>query len=1027
MAAAPDVVEVNLLERWEVLVGNRPILTRNHKGRALLTYLVIHPNRPHTRTQLQTLLWSNSDAKRGRTSLRKTLSQLNKVLPPSFLHLEGQIVSVGQFPFALDAARVRTHPLEYVSPAIRTMQLRNADGWDEWLHTFCTQLEQKVLATLEEVAAAALADGEYDVAIRHARHALTLDEWRERVHQLLIEGLWRSGDRLAAQAQYDRCVQILRDELGIEPSAATQTLLTRLKTTPANVPHNLPPEETFTDFVGRTAEIALVSEMLTRPKPRLLTLTGLGGIGKTRLALASARAVCTHFSNGVYWTDLTTVTPEMAVNALATSLDLQLQGLDTPLDQLINHLRGKQMLLIFDNFETVLASGAAIELVQRILTETAHVKLLVTSPERLNFRLEQVMVVDGLELATAEGDDPPPAVRLFQNAARRADLRFSDGVEEMLNVCRLVEGMPLAIEMAAAWTPLLRCAEIAAEIERDLAILRSQYHDVPERQRSLLVVFEATWRRLSAEQQQTMLRLTVFPSHFSLAAAQTIAQTDRATLDLFVSRALLSWHSAERLRFHQRVRQFLETKRNDGQLRPTHQRHSRFFADWLKEIQTRLGGHEQATLLDAIGTEADNIHAAWRRSVMAQSEERLNQMLGSFQYFLMTRGRYHEARDYLAHALQQLNMAYPLNAAQTRLLHRLHLGSANAATRLGKMKEAEQQFRFALAAAERLGDDQSYAQALSMFGYFLCETGALDEALEMLEEAVALHRHLTEPTTELHGYNTLGVVQKARGDLSAARAAYAHCLELAQQTGNERARAYVLNNIGVIHQEEGDGEKARRYYQAALPLFETLRDRRMIGMASSNMGNTFLDNEAYAEAEQWYERGLEAIADTGEQWVRGLLLLNRGHAILELGRLAEAEAALEEAQATFSRVGDDIYAARAWGKLGRLAIRRNDLSTAFHLIQRGLQLAQQQQSSPIKLDLLAEWTLLLEARGERREQIAILKGIAAHPTGSGEGTIYARSRLTRMSLDERAEVAPVDIDVKIAQLVSRAERESGSA
>ncbi len=325
--------------------------------------------------------------------------------------------------------------------------------------------------------------------------------------------------------------------------------------------HNLPTQPT--SFIGRGPEVAKIIELLADPDCRLLTLVGTGGIGKTRLAIGAATKMVDAFAYGVYFVPLQSIqSTDFLISAVADAIKLPLSGQQDPQIQLFNHLDNKEMLLVLDNFEQLLDKGGA-QLLVNILKAGSSVKLLVTSREVLNLQEEWLYPIHGLPVPDNVQTQNPEiygAVQLFVERARQVQRDFSlaDESEQVIRICQLVEGMPLAIELAASWTKVLSCANIAAEIQRNINFLSTSLRDVPERHRSMEAVCEQSWQLLPAEERRVFKRMSVFRGGFRREAAQAVAGASLSGLLRLVDKSLLRREASGRYAIHELLRQYAE-------------------------------------------------------------------------------------------------------------------------------------------------------------------------------------------------------------------------------------------------------------------------------------------------------------------------------------------------------------------------------------------------------------------------------------------------------------------------------------
>jgi DNA-binding SARP family transcriptional activator/predicted ATPase len=583
-------LELSLLGRVEIKREGQPVEGFvSAKAQALLLYLAV-TGRPQRRETLAGLLWGDKSDARARGNLRKALSNLRQVMGESVV-VNGQTVSfnldtvacldVAVFESALAADQANPENLTALAAAVEQYQgdflagfvVEEALPFEEWTLTERERLRRMAIQALYRLAVAHTARGEYAAGIDMTARLLTLEPWQEEAHRQMMILLERSGQHATALAQYETCRRILAQELGVQPLPETQALYQRLKARGQPSPHNLPPPST--PFVGRKKELAYLAHLLAQSDCRLLTLVGLGGIGKTRLALQTAAEHLTAFKDGVFFAPLVDVcTSDLLAAALAQALPCVLSQPSEA--DLISYLAGREILLVLDNFEHLLVRAPGQKpgeaLLINILTRAPGVKLLVTSREPLNLHEECVIEVGGLECPQEDGPGTNratvhwqtySAVKLFVQQAQRvqADFALSDcNQAEIVRLCRLVNGMPLGLELAAAWVPLLSCAEIAREIERDLDFLTTAARNIPDRHRSMRAVFESTWDLLSEPERDTLKKLSQFKGKFQRETALQITGVSLPLLLALVGKSLLRRDAAGWYDMHELLRQFAADK-----------------------------------------------------------------------------------------------------------------------------------------------------------------------------------------------------------------------------------------------------------------------------------------------------------------------------------------------------------------------------------------------------------------------------------------------------------------------------------
>ena len=592
------------------------------------------------------------------------------------------------------AARLSEAAALYSAAFLAGFALPDSPAFDEWHFFQSAHYRDGAASVFRRLAGWHEARGAPDAALEAGRRWLALDPLHEPAHRLLMRLYEASGQHAAALRQYETLVRALRDEMGAAPEPETTALWQAMKArqwTPAPaasmatsapapatmapplpapvVPaHNLPADTT--QFIGRRAELATLDQLLADPAARLVTIAGPGGMGKTRLALAWTRrllerngAAGAAFPDGLFFVSLAPVdSAEQIVPAVARALNVSLQNPDDPLRDLSAFLQPRRVLLIMDNVEHLVAGGAA-RLLDALLTAAPGVRLLVTSRVRLQTRSEHLLGLVGLDRAGREawaataalpaaGAAPLPvdgeaddALTLFLAAARRVQPDFrADAANRAaaVRICRLVQGMPLAIELAAGWLTVLSAEEIVAELERSPDLLESTADDLPARQSSLRAVFGSSWRLLSTEEQDALRGLSVFRGGFDREAACAVAGASLKTIAALTAKSWLQAVGADRMQMHELLRQYaaLELDRAPAAADPR-RRHAEHYAALVEGQLSRMRGPQPAPAYDLLEREIDNVTSAL---IWLVEEGRLadiiSQMLPALQRYLESRYRY---------------------------------------------------------------------------------------------------------------------------------------------------------------------------------------------------------------------------------------------------------------------------------------------------------------------------------------------------------------------------------------------------
>ncbi len=606
-------------------------------------------------------------------------------------------------------------------------------------------------------------------------------------------------------------------------------------------PTNLPVSPT--PLIGREGELAALAELLRDPQCRLVTLVGPGGIGKTRLALEVACAQYEAYPHGAYVVSLASVSSvEFIITTIADVLHLAFYGAGPtdPEVQLFSYLREKTLLLLLDNFEHLLTG---VSLVAEVLEQAPGVKLLVTSRERLELRGEWVFDLQGLPVPPESSSDVESysAVALFVALARRVRSGFvlsEQNRTEVARICRSVAGMPLGIELAAAWTHMLSCREIAHQIERNVDFLAATRRDVPERHRSLRAAFDHSWKLLSEEEQDVLCRLSVFRGGLTREAAERVAGASLVLLSSLVSKSLVLRTEAGRYDLHEPVRQFAEAhlEADSGEAGAgqggshafeARRAHAVYYLALAEEAGPQLFGSQQAAWKEQLEQEHDNIRAAlewllksdgpdaaWRVEVAL----RLAGPLHRFWH-----GRHgNEGRRWLERGL---------GAETTLAVHVPASVRARALETASRLAEAQSDYdaaqamlREGLALSREAQEPGIVADVLDALGDLAWLQGDFAQAEVFYEECLAIRQGSRTLSKIALSLISLGNAAVERGDYARADRVYAEGLVLCREVGDVRSTAMALYGLGLVAVEQNDGPYAALRLKEALALFNELRN-----------------------------------------------------------------------------------------------------------------------------------------------------------------------------------------------------------
>ncbi|MCB0168094.1 MAG: tetratricopeptide repeat protein [Anaerolineae bacterium] len=674
--------------------------------------------------------------------------------------------------------------------------------------------------------------------------------------------------------------------------------------------HNLLPPPT--PFVGRERELADIIRRLTDRDCRLLVLTGPGGIGKTRLALETAHrfiggdADPGFFEHGVLFVPLAAVESSAGlVSAVAEAANFTFYGHLPPQQQLLHYLQTKELLLVFDNVEHLLGppsaeDAGAADLIVDILAAAARVKILVTSREALNLQQAWFHPVQGLSFPTRPAPfsaSPPPdpaslepydAVQLFAQSAARARVEFSLAAERdaVVRICQLVAGMPLAIELAAAWLKSLPAAEIAAEIERDLDILTTRHQNVPERHRSMRVVLAQSWHRLTVSEREIFKQLSVFRGSFATEAGRRVAGASLIDLATFVEKSLLAVTPAGRYQLHELLRQYAaeQLAESPADVIKTRDNHCAYYAEFLQQRSGGMMGGQQRINLTEIAADYDNVWAAWRWAMKQGNVTALKQSVASLQYFCQFQGRYREGANAWAEAidwLSGLEPTEPINLTLVELL--VWWGWLNI--RLGQLDQAEaalircRDLYQQLAVPPIPGYGTDPALPLSLIATI---RGDYDTALHYGEQARRQAEAPYHPHNLNQAYYVLASATLGQGRYHTAQQHAQRALTLAQQGNDRWFTAYCLNELGKSALALTDLLTAQEHFQASYTIRREFDDPQGMGVALNYLGEVALQQRAFDRAHELFQESLaiyQNILDKG-----GLATAHKGLGAVAIGQ-----------------------------------------------------------------------------------------------------------------------------------------------
>lgn len=957
-----------------VELDGRPAATDRRKALALVTYLAMEGGR-QAREKLAALFWPDYDQSRAYAYLRRTLWELNQLLGEGWVDADREAVALGQTPWVdvnefherLAAGRRPEADPEDLVAAVALYRdhflagfgLKDAPEFDEWAYFQAEGLKRDLAGALEALVRGHLPT-QPEQAIAFGRRWLALDTLNEAAHRALMNAYARAGQASAALHQYDECARLLKAELGVAPAPETTALAGQIRSGQLAPRAPAPPAEASapashlprpaTPFLGRSRELEQITAWLSEPECRLLNITGPGGVGKTRLAVRAAEAQRGRFAQGVFFVPLAPVADaEQMVPAIAEAVGFSFFGQSLrreELDQhqqkrqLLNFLGGKQMLLVMDNFEHLTPAAG---LLSEITSAAPQVKVLATSRERFNLHEEWVLPLQGMRYPAPgelERAAEFSAVRLFEQAARKARLDFTLAAADLphiIRICELVEGFPLGLELAAAWVKTLSCREIAREIERSLDFLASPSRNTAQRHQSLRAIFESSWKLLDAAEQAVYPQLTVFVGAFTREAAQAVAGAPLPLLTALVDKSLLYHRPDGRYDLHQALRQY-GAEKLAGQ--PEERaallaRHSAFYGEFMRSREAALRRQGQRQTLAEIAAEIENVRAGFKWAVEHGAAEAVDGYLGALASFLDIRSRFEEASQ-LSDAILATWEARRLDRLADRLiLARLRAWSGWFHYRQSRVLLAEERMRQALELLAQLPDDEAAAGARAYINIQAVLTGAVTsraEAEPLIRQSFEYYR----ARNDAWGNAILYPFTAIDSGFAAIREAYLTSIEMFRAIGDDRGASNRLAELGEAVHHAGYFAEARQYFEEGLALARAMEDRYWISLTLDWSGWVARQMGLFDEARAQHQESLALSREIGDQLGVAGSLDNLGLLAFELGDLAEARRQFQAGLALRQSTGHPWSVAVSFEHLARLALAVGDIDQAEAQLQEAL-------------------------------------------------------------------------------------------
>lgn len=723
-----------------------------------------------------------------------------------------------------------------------------------------------------------------------------------------------------------------------------------------------------TSFIGRKTEISEILTKLDDDHCRLITLLGLGGIGKTRLALQIEKTIANSADYDVQFIALQPLSSaEMIVPSIASSIGLQLRsGERNPIEQLLYSLKDRRLLMVLDNFEHVLDGRS---LVSDILSKTEQVKIIVTSREALNLQEEYLYHIHGLPFPKTENElhqNEIGAIELFEQRARQIRTNFSasDEFKDVLRICQLVDGIPLAIELATSWLKTLSCEEIADEIEKGLKVLVSPIINIPERHRSIKAVFDASWQRLNSQEQAVFSALSVFRGGCTRDAASVVANAQLLTLQSLVDKSLVQYDAvAKRYMLHELLRQYGEKHLNlfAEEVERIRNLHYRYYTRLLADKFMDTCNENQYKVMITLDPEVDNIRLSWDRAIEYADFDAIQASAQTLWVYFIFKGRFLEGVDVFKKAIEMCHRNNQ-NISTKALLAELQNLCGMLFIRLSRLEEATVMFE----ASHQYYRDNQLSPPLGwatepIIGLCLKEIiqGNYDVAEALAKEARDTCVEQRGSLNLMLAYYVSTGVAFHQGQYEVAMKYAGQAYQQSVNCGEIWVRAEVLLDQGRIAREQGRYQNARHYFEQSLGIRDNFGDSQGVGAALNHLGRIALIEGENNEAKRLYQQSYNLYKEIGDEG-------GKGYALVGLGETACNSGEFEMAQVHF---------------------------------KKGIQIAETSGYAPLTFTILSAISNLMIKTGDVEKAKQILHLIQQHERSDHEAREKARISLQEISQD----------------------------
>jgi predicted ATPase/DNA-binding SARP family transcriptional activator len=1011
-----------------------PVPVPGLKVRALLADLLVHAGRPVPVDRLIEDLWGARSPRNPVGALQAKVSQLRHALeqaepggrelvvfrsPGYLLQIDTNAVDAGRFEELLGRARDTEDPQAKAALLAEALALWRAgpfaDFADEpFTRVVIGQLDEQRLVALEEQAETRLVLGEHRALLGELGALVAQYPLRERLRAVQLRALYRAGRQSEALEGYGELRNRLREELGLDPSpeltALYQAILQQDPALNASCPPALLPRPrtnlpaSITSLVGRTEAVAEVRSLLS--SNRLVTLTGSGGVGKTRLALETATQLLDSFSDGVWVVELAALDPSpdpmpsavKVADLVMATLDIRddptatgprfTASLEEPMERLAGALHARQLLLVLDNCEHVIEQVA--QLSELLLRAASELRILVTSRNRLGLTAEVLWTVPPLDLPDPTVKTDPVALRrssaiqLFLQRTRAVIPHFQlspDNGHAVAAICRRLDGIPLALELAATRVRALGVHELTTRLDDRFRLLAIGARGGPPRQQTLRAMIDWSWELLTEPERTVLRRLAVHADGCTLQAAEALcAGDDVRPADVAHLLACLIDHSLVvvadgtggiRYRLLESIAAYcLERLCAAGEFEHLRHRHARYYTALADRAEPRLRGHEQRQWLECLDTESANLRSALEGAGQQGDAGLALRLVNAMTWYWFLRGRLREGSRSLKAALTIKGTAPAAARAEARTWQ------AAIALLVRNSADPVEPNRPILTLCEGIDDPGRRAKAQWFLGFVLWGGGDVSMSTELVTRALASFRRLADRWGVAAALSTRAAQALVQADLATLQRDGEQSVALFCELGDRWGQLQATVALSALAEITGDYGQAARLHREGLRMAQELGLWPEVSQHLSGLGRIALLTGDYTRAQQLHERAMRLAAEQGYKPSEVFAEVGLGLGARKQGKLKIAERHMRNVLEWNRRMGYQPGVAQALTELGFIAEQRGDIEAAWALHRDGFTIACQTGDARA-IALALEGLAGAQALAGHHDQAARLLGTAA--------------------------------------------------